>query len=253
MDARIKRDEMDRMNAQHAPIRRRKLSEEVEDRLLGMVERSNLKPGDTLPSERQLMEAYGVGRPAIREALQNLQRMGLIEIRHGGRARVATPSMDGIFGQLGNTVRHMISHSESNLKFLKEARATFEMEMARIAARQRTPSDIALMEAVLLKQGEAIADQNIFLKQDGQFHAAIARISGNPIFVSLSEAFFDWLAHFHIDLVSRPGLETLTLEEHGNILSAIEKGEPELAAKAMRDHLYRANKLYHQKHRRQDL
>ncbi len=236
------------MTIDHAPIRRRKLSHDVEERLLGIVERGDLKPGDTLPSERQLMEAYGVGRPAIREALQNLQRMGLIEIRHGERPRVAAPSMDGVFGQLGKTVRHMLSHSESNLKHLKEARATFEMEMARIAAQQRTAPDIAMMEAILRRQAEATSEHQRFLTYDGEFHVAIARTSGNPIFVSLCEALFDWLAHFHIDLVSRPGLEALTLEEHREILAAIEKGEPEAAAKAMGDHLYRANRLYHQKH-----
>ncbi|MCB1490390.1 MAG: transcriptional regulator NanR [Rhodobiaceae bacterium] len=240
------------MANEYAPIQRRKLSDDVEERLLGLVERGNLKPGDTLPSERQLMEAYGVGRPAIREALQNLQRMGLIEIRHGGRPRVAAPSMESIFGQLGNTVRHMLSHSETNLKHLKEARATFEMEMARIAARQRTAPDIAMMEAILRKQTEAASDQQRFLAHDGEFHVAIARISGNPIFVSLCEALFDWLAHFHVDLVSRPGLENLTIDEHHEILGAIEAGDPDAASKAMSDHLYRANRLYHKSHLRRD-
>jgi len=236
------------MSDEYAPIRRRKLSHDVEERLLAIVERGDLKPGDTLPSERQLMEAYGVGRPAIREALQNLQRMGLIEIRHGERPLVAAPSIERVFGQLGNTVRHMLSHSESNLKHLKEARATFEMEMARIAARQRTASDIAMIEAVLRKQSEAASDHRRFLAHDGEFHVAIARISGNPIFASLCEALFDWLAHFHIDLVSQPGLEALTLAEHREILTTIESGDEKAAAKAMKDHLYRANRLYHQKH-----
>ena len=234
----------------HVPIQRRKLSQDVEERLLAMVDGGNLKPGDTLPSERELMEAYGVGRPAIREALQNLERMGLVEIRHGGRPRVATPSMDAIIGQLGKAVPHMLSHSETGLRHLTQARATFEMEMARIAARQRTAPDIAMMEAVLRKQGEAISDHQRFLAHDGEFHVAIARISGNPIFVSLCEALFDWLAHFHIDMVSRPGLETLSLSEHRAILAAIGSGDADAAAKAMSDHLYRANRLYHNDHRR---
>lgn len=235
-----------------APITRRKLSHDVEERLLGIIERGDLKPGDVLPSERQLMEAYGVGRPAIREALQNLERLGLVEIRHGERPRVAKPSMDGIFGQLGKAVRHMLSHSEQDLKHLKEARATFEMEMARIAARQRTAPDIAMIEAVLRRQEKAVSDHHEFLTRDGEFHVAIARISGNPIFVSLCEALFEWLAHFHVDLVSRPGLENLTLAEHRDILAAIETGDPDAAAKAMSDHLFRANRLYHQEHRRPD-
>ena len=53
-----------------------------------------LVPGDKLPSERELMATYQVGRPAIREAMQNLQRSGLVRIRHGERPRVAEPSMD---------------------------------------------------------------------------------------------------------------------------------------------------------------
>ena len=53
-----------------------------------------------------------------------------------------------------------------------------------------------------------------FIHLDGEFHRTIASISGNPIFISLSEALFDWLAQFHIDLVSQPGLEKLTISEH---------------------------------------
>jgi DNA-binding FadR family transcriptional regulator len=76
-----------------------------------------------------------------------------------------------------------------------------------------------------------------------ELHVAIARISGNPIFVYLCEALFQWLAQFHVDLVGRPGLEALTLAEHREILAAIENGYPDAAAKAMSDHLYRSNRL----------
>ena len=236
------------MTIDPTPIRRRKLSDDVQERLLAIVEQGNLKPGDPIPSERELMAAYGVGRPAIREAMQNLQRMGLIEIRQGERPRVAAPSMDGMFGPLANTVRHMLSHSETNLQHLKEARATFEMEMARIAARHRKPEDVTELREIVARQRAMISDHRGFLARDGEFHAAIARISGNPIFISLSEALFDWLAQFHIDLVSQPGLEKLTISEHNEIVAAIEAGDAEAAAKAMGDHLYRANSLYHQKH-----
>ena len=65
------------------PIQRRKLSDSVQDRVLSMIKSGDLAPGSPLPSERELMSSFAVGRPAIREALQNLQRMGLVEIRHG--------------------------------------------------------------------------------------------------------------------------------------------------------------------------
>jgi hypothetical protein len=67
-------DEIEPMHPE--PILRRKLYQEVLDRLLARIENGEIAPGDPLPSERELMEAYGVGRPAIREALQALQRPG---------------------------------------------------------------------------------------------------------------------------------------------------------------------------------
>lgn len=58
------------------PIIRRKLADEVRDRLLALIRGGELRPGDRLPSERDLMERFGVGRPAVREALQSLARRG---------------------------------------------------------------------------------------------------------------------------------------------------------------------------------
>lgn len=229
-----------------SPIPRTKLSDQVQTRLLSAIQVQGLRPGDPLPSERELMETYAVGRPAIREAMQNLQRMGLVEIRHGERPKVATPSFDRMVEQMSETMRHVLVHSPASLEHLKEARSTFEMEMARIAARRRTPEDVADLRAILDEQDRSRLRSAAFLEADGRFHERIAAISGNPIFSSLSQALFQWLAQFHFDLVRSPGLEQLTLAEHRHILAAIEEGDPEQAAKMTGDHLNRANSLYHQ-------
>ena len=82
--------------AAKTPLVRPKLAELVQDRLLAIMRAENLRPGDLLPSERELMQTYDVGRPSIREAMQNLKRMGLIEINHGEGPRVAAPSFAGM-------------------------------------------------------------------------------------------------------------------------------------------------------------
>lgn len=228
------------------PIRRRKLSHDVQDRLLAMIRRGDLAPGDFMPSERELMAQLGVGRPAIREAMQNLQRMGLVEIRHGERARLTAPSIGGMVEQISETMRHLLVHSSTTLEHLKEARVTFETEMARIAAYRRTDENIETLREVLKAQTAARRNPEKFLELDGKFHREIAAISGNPIFASLNEALFGWLASFHVALVRKPGLEKLTLEEHMEILQAIEKGASDQAGQAMADHLNRANALYNQ-------
>lgn len=228
------------------PISRVKLSDQVQSRLLSVIQTQGMQPGDYLPSERELMETYSVGRPAIREAMQNLQRMGLVEIKHGERPRVARPSFDRMVEQMTESMRHLLMHSSTSLSHLKEARATFEMEMARIASRKRTPEDIADLKEILKNQESVRLISAAFLEWDGAFHHRIAEISGNPIFSSLSRALFNWLAQFHFDLVRKPGLEQLTLSEHWQILEAIERGDEEAAARFMEAHLNRANSLYHQ-------
>jgi DNA-binding FadR family transcriptional regulator len=233
------------MTTDPAPIRRRKLADDVEERLLALIQADGLEPGDPLPSERELMALYRVGRPAIREAMQKLQRIGLVEIRHGERARVAEPSIELMTGQMAQSMRHLLSHNAATMEHLKEARTTFETEMARIAARRARPGDIVRLREIVSRQRDMSADSRRFLACDGEFHATIAGISGNPIFGALGQALFDWLAQFHVDLVRRPGLEKLTLEEHEAILEAIADADAERAAQCMADHLNRANLLYH--------
>lgn len=226
----------------------RKLSDDIRERLLRRIRQGEFAPGDPLPSERELMQAYAVGRPAIREAMQDLQRLGLLEIRHGRRARVASPSLGRVVDEIGETMRHVLASSSANLEHFKEARFIFEMEMVRIAALRRSASDVARLRALLEAQREASSDLERFVARDGQFHREIAAIGGNPIFPALMEAMFTWLAASYRGAVSVPGLEKLTLQEHAAILEGIASGNPETAAKHMADHLNRANDLYRTAH-----
>ncbi len=229
-------------------MRRQKLSEEVRKQLLDLINSGSVGPGEPLPSERELMERLRVGRPAIREAMQSLETIGLIEIRHGERARVVEPSVGRMVDQVSETMKHLLAHSPASLENLKEARATFEREMARIAARRRSEADLERLADILEEQSRAVADPARFRTLDGRFHREIAAVSGNPIFTALIDAVFRWLSDFHVDLVSVPGLEQLTLAEHREILAALNRGDAEAASAAMADHLMRANELYRQSH-----
>jgi DNA-binding FadR family transcriptional regulator len=229
-------------------VRRQKLSDEVRVQILDLIQRGTVAPGQPLPSERELMERLGVGRPAIREAMQSLETIGLIEIRHGGRARVTEPSIGRMVDQIGETMKHLLAHSPASLENLKEARATIERELARTAARRRSLGDVDRLTEILTEQTLAVDDLVRFRGLDGRFHREIAGISGNPIFSALVDAVFGWLSDFHVDLVSVPGLEQLTLAEHREILAAIARGDADAAGTAMGDHLMRANDLYRQSH-----
>jgi Transcriptional regulators len=101
----------------HAPIRRRKLYEEVVVRLEAMIHEGELNPGDLLPSERELMLHFGVGRPAIREALFALHRMGLVIVANGERPRVSSPTPKTMLGELAGAARLMLSKPEGMRSF----------------------------------------------------------------------------------------------------------------------------------------
>lgn len=233
-----------RLDAGDSPILRRKLGREVLDRLLARIRSTEWPPGTELPSERELMATLGVGRPAVREALQALERMGLISIAHGARARVQPLTADTILRQVGDAARLVLETSPSTLEHLKQARLMFEVSMVRIAAESATDTDIERLKIALEAHRAALRELQHFSKRDMEFHRTIVAMTGNPIFVSISQSVFEWLEKFHVDMVRAPGAEKLTLAEHARIFKAIAKRDPEAAARAMTAHLTRANKLY---------
>lgn len=226
------------------PIVRRKLADEVRDRLLTMIRSGELQPGDRLPSERDLMDRFAVGRPAVREALQSLGSAGLIEISHGERARIAVPDTRNMFDRIGQTMLHLLQTSPTTLEHLKEARILFEVGMVKTAALNATPADILNLEHALEQQRAALEDAPEFVKRDMAFHTAIAAMSGNSVCVILSEAMLDWLFNFRRDLLRLPGSEFITLAEHQRLLTAIAAHDVAEAERAMLDHLTRANERY---------
>lgn len=226
------------------PIARRKLSHEVLDRLLPRIRSGEFPIGSRLPSERDLMQTLGVGRPAVREALQTLERMGLVSIVHGEGARVLPLSAEKVIAQISDAAMHLFAGSSDLLEHLKEARLQFEVGMARLAAQRATPEQVEQLRLLLEDHKASVDDPERFLATDMAFHRGIAAISGNPIYVAVSQAMLEWLEQFHHELVRAPGAEKTTLAEHVKLFRCIAGHDPDGAAAALTAHLKRANKHY---------
>lgn len=237
-------DNWNGLNADDGKIVRRKLSDQVLERLREMIVRGELAPGDLMPSERDLMERFGVGRPAVREAMQSMHTLGLITISHGERARISELSADMMFRQMDMVARMLLSASPDNLEHLKEARRLFELGMVRIAATRAGPADIDDLRRLIADQKSKLGDPAAFIKADMAFHGRIAQLSANPIFAAISDSMLNWLFNYHTDLLFWSGQENVTLGEHEAIVARIADGDPERAAKAMRAHLDRSSELY---------
>lgn len=235
---------MDQSRPGASKIIRQKLSDQVFDRLREMIETEDFGPGTLMPSERDLMERFGVGRPAVREALQQMNTLGLITIAQGGRARVNQLSTDTVIRNMDSLARLLLSASPEDLEHLKQARRMFELGMVKIAAESASADDIADLRELIDTQRAALSDVDAFVRADMAFHSRIARISANPIFLGLSDAMLGWLFTYHADLLRWTGKENTTMLEHREIVDAIESRNTNLAMEAMRAHLDRSNDLY---------
>lgn len=225
-------------------IVRRKLSDQVFDRLRDMIASGELPPGAPMPSERDLMERFGTGRPAVREALQHLHNMGLITISHGERSRVNELSAGSVLSRVDDVARMLLSSEPGQLDHLKEARRMFECGMIRVATPAASPADIAALRDLVARQRDAIGEPQRFVTLDMEFHSRIAAITGNPILVATSQSMLRWLFQYHGILLHWSGNEAITLTEHDGLVSLMEQGDPDAAARAMGAHLDRSQALY---------
>lgn len=216
----------------------------MQDRLLAGIRSGAYPIGALLPSERELMAQFGVGRPAVREALQALERMGLLSIVHGEGARVQPLFADSVISQISETAVHLLASNSQLLEHLKEARLAFEVAMARTAAQRATEEDLLKLRVALDEHRESLGDPVRFLETDLALHQLIATVSGNPVYVAVSQAMLQWLNNFHQDLVRAPGAEEVTLAEHVRLFDCIARHDPDGAEQAVREHLSRANKMY---------
>ena len=227
-------------------IRRRKLYEEVAERIEDMIRNGRFRTGDSLPSEREFSEMFGVGRNAVREALFSLQRIGIVNISSGERARVTRPTAEGLMRGISGAIPHLIA-DEAGMRHLQDARALFEIGLARHAALHAEDEDIDRLRKALAENERAIGDQSEFERTDVAFHFAIAASARNPMFNSLYEAMADWLLEqrrvsSHAQTTAREAFEA-----HKKIFKAIAAREPIAAMDAMEQHL-KAVQHYYWKH-----
>jgi DNA-binding FadR family transcriptional regulator len=225
------------------PVERRKVSDEVTTRLEAMIRDGTLGEGDTLPAERDLMRSFGVGRPAVREALFRLKRMGLVELRKGERARVRRPTAGVLLEELSGVARLLLSQPRGNEHF-QEARALFEIGIAEQAARVRRAADVESLRAALAANEAAIGDPERFGQTDVAFHFALAQITGNPIFAAIHQSLVAWLTEQRTVALHVERADRLAYAGHRRIFAAVEDGDPAAAAAAMRRHLREVSALY---------
>ncbi len=216
---------------------RGRLSSLASDTLLSRIVRGVWKPGDRLPSERQLSEQLGMSRASVREAIRGLEAMGLIDVRHGQGVFVREAGVaaeDAFFA--GWQIDHTYAISE-----LLAFRMLIEPELAALAAEHADDRFVEELAGIMSSMEAAAAAGNLDLlvQSDTAFHEAISRRAGNRLYRDLLEH----IAGLSIDSrrisLSVPGRAVQVIAMHAGIVKAIHARDPEGASCAMRAHLDR--------------
>lgn len=224
-------------------IERQKLSDKVAALLEDEIVRGERVVGDQLPSERDMMRQFGVGRPAIREALFALQKKGLVEVSSGTRTRVTQPTPALILGELSGAARHLLEQPGGQQNF-QEVRTFFETGLVRYAADHATDKDLARLEAALIDNGASMHDLTAFSETDIAFHFVLAEIPHNPIFPAIHDAMVAWLTDQRRITLQVPGQVQIAYEAHKRIFKTVATGGPDKAEKAMVGHLKQLYRVY---------
>lgn len=189
------------------------------------------------------MEAFHIGRTSVREALFALQRMGLVAITSGERAKVTLPDTDALLADLSGAARHLLAKSDGARHF-QQARMFFEVALAQHAAEHASEDHLRRLRVALEDNKSAIGKPKHFAEADVAFHFILATIPNNPIFLSLHAAIAAWLTEQRVTSSRASGSNKAAYRAHSRILAAIESGDPNAAGKAMRRHLEEVNQYY---------
>jgi DNA-binding FadR family transcriptional regulator len=207
------------------------IKERVAGQLRGLIEAGSLQVGEQLPSERELAEQLGVSRSTVREAVQFLGAMGLVEIRHGSGTFVRA---DGDLPSewLQWTKRHQLEVHE-----LLEVRRGLEAVAAELAAERS--HDLEAMQAALADMEAAIDGPDVpgLVEADLAFHSALAAASGNTALRHLTESLGRELLRERGAIWNEPGRPERSLREHRRIYEAVRAGDALGARTALVDHL----------------
>jgi len=200
------------------PITKTRLSEAAIEQIKELIVSENLEPGAKLPSERHLVEALGVGRSSIREALRILEIMGLVEVLPGKGAFVKA-----LTGDLFIPLSEFLSTQKESLQHHFEARMVLEPAAAALAARRATAREVTLLRNNLESFKEHLAERNLvgLIRVDIEFHRLVATATENQTIAVLMRTsarhdFHGWKATLRSN--KRP---QNTVSEHGRILEAI--------------------------------
>ena len=217
-------------------IKNTKVFDQVIGQIKELIRQGDLKPGDKLPSEREMCEQLRVSRTSIREALRALEMLGIIEARQGGGNYIKEQFEDSLFEPLSLTFLLHGSNIDEVIKF----RQMMEPQAAGEAALRRSEEQLEEMKRLLceLKTSE---NESVSAAIDKQLHYKIIEASGNKLvsytMYAVSALVEEYIINTRSNMFKNPENKRLLYKQHESIIRAIEQQDSTAAIRAMSEHL----------------
>lgn len=217
------------------PIVKTTSAQQVADQLLGMIRRGVWKPGDQLPPERELIDRLEVGRSSVREGLQILATLNIVQSSPGQGTFIKEPRSDEILrvDQIGFLINNAVALE------LLEAREMIEPQSVRLACLRAEEKDLHRVETLLDEHESALAEGLSTGEHAAKFHVLLAEASRNRVFVTFMRSILDLLQARGRGAHLSDKLRQLELREHREILRLVRKREAQVAADFVTSHIIR--------------
>ena len=188
----------------------------------------DLKPGDALPPEGQLVEDLGVGRSSVREAVKSLQSVGIVDVRQGNGLYVRELNFDPmleafVFG---------MQFDPNTLAELLQIRIWLEGSVIGEAVGHLNDQDLEKLEAIIIEWGERVKAGDEYSDLDESFHQIVYGVVGNKTMMKLFSAF--WVSFTSLDdKITHDTDPDTVLNMHKAILDAIRTRDPDLTRRQL--------------------
>lgn len=219
------------------PIKPKRISDQVFEQIRELIYKGEFKPGQQILPERDLAKSMAVSRTSVRNAINKLVTLGLLEHRQGQGTFVSSPE-----AREGNPLAAAMATDEATLDDLLEVRMGMECNTAKLAAQRATDSDLkAMLKSLEEMEEDLAATDKIGTGPDTAFHMAVAFSTKNPVLIHLMRNFYDFLfvgikknlTHMYMD---RQALEDV-IGHHRDVYEAIKRRAPQEAFDAMQKHI----------------
>jgi GntR family transcriptional regulator, transcriptional repressor for pyruvate dehydrogenase complex len=232
------------MSGMNSSCPRKYLYNEIVDQIQHMIAKGEVKVGDRLPPERALAQAFRVSRNCIRQAIQALAEKHILESRQGDGTYVCAPDQTALISSFALAIQAQ----KELLHEIMEFRLLMEPQIAFLAAKHITKGELDRLKIIVCDQQRKILANEQDMELDAAFHLQLAESSRNRVILEVIKTMEGILNESRSEFLQSDIRRQSSILAHLKIIDALEKGDPEMARQAMREHLMTVGRVIFGEH-----